>query len=121
MLSRMVTFAGLPFLTATLFFPAFYYLKVVQEVEVPTWVVYIFSFIGLGGSLMGISYGVLSASWDPRREGSKLGFEEFQRLVGTCGRVRRRDHRPTFSPSLPEGKERSILLSFTHTSLSCVQ
>ena len=33
MLSRMVTFAGLPFLTATLFFPAFYYLKVVQEVE----------------------------------------------------------------------------------------
>ncbi len=26
----------------------------------------------------GISYGVLSASWDPRKPGSALGIEEFQ-------------------------------------------
>ena len=28
---------------------------------------------------LGISYGVLSASWDPRRPGTMLGWEEFQR------------------------------------------
>ncbi len=30
---------------------------------------------------VGISYGVLSTSWDPARKGSALGFDEFQRNV----------------------------------------
>ena len=32
-------------------------------------------FLGLG--VVGLSYGLLSASWDERSEGSLLGFEQF--------------------------------------------
>jgi len=78
MLRRMAIFAGIPFAGSLLFFPAFYYVKVVLGVDVPSFVVYAISVAGLGGSLLGISYGVLSTSWDPRREGTFLGAAEFR-------------------------------------------
>ncbi|PNH07750.1 Protein PAM68, chloroplastic [Tetrabaena socialis] len=31
-----------------------------------------------GGGLLGITYGALSSSWDPNREGSALGWNEMQ-------------------------------------------
>jgi hypothetical protein len=31
-----------------------------------------------GGGLLGISYGILSTSWDPTREGSFWGLTEFK-------------------------------------------
>ena len=31
-----------------------------------------------GGGLFGITYGALSASWDPTREGSAMGWSEMQ-------------------------------------------
>ena len=34
-----------------------------------------------GAAFVGISYGVLSASWDPTREGSELGIEEFKQNI----------------------------------------
>ena len=52
--------------------------QVVLGVDVPSFVVYAISVAGLGGSLLGISYGVLSTSWDPRREGTFLGAAEFR-------------------------------------------
>lgn len=70
--------AGLPVFTGFMMYPAFYYLRVVKDIEVPTWVVYIATGLAFGGGLLGISYGVISASWDPRRKGSALGFTEFQ-------------------------------------------
>jgi hypothetical protein len=37
-------------------------------------------FFGLG--VIGLSYGLLSASWDEERPGSLLGFEEFSTNLG---------------------------------------
>lgn len=52
--------------------------QVVKGLEVPTFVVYIASFIFFGAGLAGITYGIFSASWDPRREGSLTGLDEFK-------------------------------------------
>lgn len=52
--------------------------QVVQKVEYPIWVVYVTQALMFGGGLLGISYGILSTSWDPRREGSALGWTELQ-------------------------------------------
>lgn len=54
------------------------WLQVVQKVEYPIWVVYVTQALMFGGGLAGISYGILSTSWDPRREGSALGWTELQ-------------------------------------------
>lgn len=53
-------------------------LQVVRGLEVPTFVVYIASFIFFGAGLAGISYGIFSTSWDPRRQGSLLGTDELK-------------------------------------------
>jgi len=53
-------------------------LQVVQKIEYPIWVVYVTQALMFGGGLLGISYGILSTSWDPRREGSALGWTELQ-------------------------------------------
>uniref|UniRef100_A0A061R7N3 Protein chloroplastic-like n=1 Tax=Tetraselmis sp. GSL018 TaxID=582737 RepID=A0A061R7N3_9CHLO len=78
MLQRIVIFAGVPVFVGFLMFPAFYYLKVAKGIDLPTWVVYLATGLAFGGGLFGISYGVLSASWDPRRKGSALGLTEFR-------------------------------------------
>jgi hypothetical protein len=52
--------------------------QVVQKIEYPIWVVYVTQAMMFGGGLAGISYGILSTSWDPRREGSALGWTELQ-------------------------------------------
>jgi hypothetical protein len=54
------------------------WLQVVQKIEYPIWVVYVTQAMMFGGGLAGISYGILSTSWDPRREGSALGWTELQ-------------------------------------------
>ncbi|CAA6669531.1 unnamed protein product [Spirodela intermedia] len=62
MMKRMGLSVGAPLAVGLLFFPFFYYLKVGAKIDVPTWV-----------------YGIVSASWDPLREGSLLGWNEAQR------------------------------------------
>ncbi|KAK1568323.1 hypothetical protein Q3G72_023108 [Acer saccharum] len=79
MISRMGLSVGIPLMIGVLFFPLFYYLKVVQKIDVPTWVPFIVSFIFFGTALLGVSYGIVSASWDPMREGSLLGWNEAQK------------------------------------------
>ncbi|KAL0331005.1 UNVERIFIED_CONTAM: protein PAM68, chloroplastic [Sesamum angustifolium] len=49
------------------------------KIDVPTWVPFIVSFIFFGTALLGVSYGIVSASWDPMREGSLLGWNEAQK------------------------------------------
>jgi len=78
MFGRVLTFAGFPVVSALFFFPLFWYLKVVQKLEYPIWVVYVTSALAFGGGLLGITYGILSSSWDPRREGSFWGWTEFR-------------------------------------------
>ena len=92
MLRRVIGFAAAPFALSLGLFPLFWYLRVVQDVEVPVWAVYIVSGLGLGGSLLGISYGVLSASWDPSVEGSRAGWTELRgNLPALMARMQRKD------------------------------
>ncbi|CAK8540265.1 unnamed protein product [Lathyrus sativus] len=79
MIGRMGFSVGIPLSIGLLFFPFFYYLKVGLKIDVPTWVPFIVSFIFFGTALLGVSYGIVSASWDPLREGSLLGWTEAQK------------------------------------------
>ena len=92
MFRRILAFSGVPIAAGIALFPAFYYLKKVAGVDVPTWVVYVVQSITWGGGLAGISYGILSSSWDPSREGTLLGGSEFRANLGAIlerGRERR--------------------------------
>lgn len=79
MISRMGFSVGIPLFIGLLFFPFFYYLKVGLKIDVPTWVPFIVSFFFFGTALLGVSYGIVSSSWDPMREGSLLGWNEAQK------------------------------------------
>ncbi|PSC76318.1 hypothetical protein C2E20_0864 [Micractinium conductrix] len=81
MLKRVILFMGTPVFGGIMLFPFFYWLKIKQEIDLPNWVAYVSSSLTFGGGLLGISYGIMSASWDPRREGSLLGWTEFQANV----------------------------------------
>uniref|UniRef100_A0A0D9WPT6 Protein PAM68, chloroplastic n=1 Tax=Leersia perrieri TaxID=77586 RepID=A0A0D9WPT6_9ORYZ len=79
MMRRVGVSVGAPLAVGVGFFPAFYYLKTVAKVDVPTWIPFGVSFIFFGAALLGVSYGIVSASWDPAREGSLLGWNEARR------------------------------------------
>jgi hypothetical protein len=73
---RMLPFVGIPLLGGMGAFVAFWYLATYKNQEFQPALV-AFSTIGmLGVGLVGITYSVMSASWDPDREGSFLGFDE---------------------------------------------
>lgn len=69
MFIRMVTCAALPIVFGLLMLVVFYYQKTLDE-DFPMWIVYVSQNLTFGGGLLGISYGILSTSWDPSREGS---------------------------------------------------
>lgn len=52
--------------------------KKVQGIDLPVWAVYIVQTTVFGGGLLGISYGIISTSFDEQREGSFLGWNEFK-------------------------------------------
>ncbi|RHN54675.1 hypothetical protein MtrunA17_Chr5g0409451 [Medicago truncatula] len=79
MIGRMALSVGIPLSVGLLFFPFFYYLKVGLKIDVPNWVPFLVSFFFFGSALLGVSYGIVSASWDPLREGSLLGWTEAQK------------------------------------------
>lgn len=92
MLRRMLTFSIGPVFLGFTLFPLFYYLKKVQGIDLPVWAVYIVQTTIFAGGLAGISYGVISSSWDPRREGSALGWDEFKaNLPVVLERFRKKD------------------------------
>ncbi|KAF6001356.1 hypothetical protein F1559_003709 [Cyanidiococcus yangmingshanensis] len=76
---RMVVFAGVPFLLGISAFGVFFLLKYRYDIVVIPPVVG-YATLGLFGlSLIGLTYGIMSASWDPGRVGTPLGWEEAQR------------------------------------------
>ncbi|CAI9275069.1 unnamed protein product [Lactuca saligna] len=79
MMGRIGLSVGIPLFIGLLFFPFFYYLKVGLKIDVPTWIPFIVSFVFFGTALAGVSYGIVSTSWDPMREGSLLGWNEAQK------------------------------------------
>ncbi|KAG2440787.1 hypothetical protein HXX76_003643 [Chlamydomonas incerta] len=78
MFRRILVFTGVPVFTGMALFPLFYYLRVVMDIEYPLWIVYVSQVLTFGGGLFGITYGALSSSWDPTREGSAMGWSEMQ-------------------------------------------
>lgn len=82
MTRRMAVFSGLPTLLGLLTFPCFYVVVKNEWFEVPNVLVVLVSmgFFGLG--VLGLSYGVLSASWDEEQSGTKLGWGEFRTNFG---------------------------------------
>lgn len=57
-------------------------LQVGLKVDLPTGTAFAVSGLFFGAGLLGITYGILSASWDENQEGSKLGLEEFKANAG---------------------------------------
>lgn len=75
---RILAFSGPPLLLGFASGPLAYFNKVNGGGELPAPLLY-----GAGTAVfllaaLGISYGVISASYDPRKPGSALGVEEFQ-------------------------------------------
>jgi hypothetical protein len=82
MVGRMAFFCGIPTSLGMLTFVASYAVVSQGWLKLPNTVVLLLSlgFFGLG--VLGLSYGMISASWDEGRPGSLLGFEEFSTNVG---------------------------------------
>lgn len=78
MIGRMIAFSGLPTALGVSSFFIFYWIVTNQIFKVPTTAVVLVSmgFFGLG--VIGLSYGILSASWDEDTPGSFWGFPEFK-------------------------------------------
>ena len=53
--------------------------QVVQKVDLPMGLVYTVQSLIFGAGFLGISWGVLSASWDPQRKGGVFGVDEVKR------------------------------------------
>jgi hypothetical protein len=80
---RMLPFVGIPLFGVMGTFVTFWYLATYKNYEFQPALV-AFSTIGiLGLGLLGITYSVMSASWDVEEEGSALGWEEFQKNLNS--------------------------------------
>lgn len=77
MVSRIALFCGIPSALGILTFIVSYIVVSQQWFKLPNAAVVLVSmgFFGLG--VLGLSYGVISASWDEEIPGSKLGWKEF--------------------------------------------
>jgi hypothetical protein len=82
MITRMVVFAGVPTALGLLSFVIFYWVVSNQIFKVPTVAVLLVSMGLFGLGVLGLSYGLLSASWDEDRLGSWLGWQDFKTNFG---------------------------------------
>lgn len=89
MLRRVGIFSGIPTLLAFLTIPASYFITEQGWVEFPSTVVLFISVTCLGLGLVGVSYGIISASWDEELKGSALGISEFKLNIGRIQERRR--------------------------------
>ena len=78
MAKRMVVFCGIPTLLGIAVLPTSYLLISREIVALPNTAVLLVSMLCLGLSVVGLTYGVLSASWDEDQPGTLLGIQEFQ-------------------------------------------
>ncbi len=82
MVRRMSLFSGVPTFLGMLTFVASYFIVTQGGIKLPTSAVLLVSlgFFGLG--VLGLSYGILSTSWDEEQAGSWLGTEQFSLNLG---------------------------------------
>jgi hypothetical protein len=82
MVRRMALLCGIPsFLGMATFFVS-YFLIAKMGLELPHVAVVLVSMGFLGLGVLGLSYGLFSASWDEDRPGSILGWQEFTTNLG---------------------------------------
>lgn len=79
---RMAVFCGIPSALGMSSLLVFYWLKVNDIVELPPYMAFAVSFGFLGLGVLGLSYGLFSASWDEERAGSMMGGDEFKLNLG---------------------------------------
>jgi hypothetical protein len=82
MFGRMVVFSGIPSLLGLFTFPLSYLLITKVHLELPNALVVVASLGLFGLGALGLTYGVLSASWDEADPGSMLGWPEFRLNFG---------------------------------------
>eukprot|EP00741_Cyanophora_paradoxa_P024260 tig00021759_g23427.t1 len=79
MLKRMLSFAAPPLVLGLSSFPMYYLLIKKFNIEFEPVLPFATSSFCFGFAMVGISYGLLSASWEPKILGSWHGFEQFQK------------------------------------------
>jgi len=92
---RMLPFVGLPLFGGIGVFVAFWYLATYKGLEYQPTLVASSTIAVLVVGLLGITYSVMSASWDPEVEGSTLGVQEFQTNIGNIQTGLRRSRENT--------------------------
>lgn len=94
MIRRMVLLSGVPILFGVMTFLGSYYIVINDIFELPNTAVLLVSMGWFGLGVLGLSYGVISASWDEEASGSLVGWSEFtinfQRLVGAWQEARQK-------------------------------
>jgi hypothetical protein len=78
MLRRMLAFSGVPTALGVGVFFVSYFLLIKGIVELPRYFVLLTTLGCFGLGVVGLTYGVLSASWDEDRPGAWLGLDEFK-------------------------------------------
>jgi len=79
---RMLPFVGIPLFGSMAAFIGFWYMATYRDLEFQPALVAASTIAFLAIGLVGITYSVISSSWDEDREGSALGFDEFQTNMG---------------------------------------
>lgn len=82
MAKRMALFCGIPTLMGVSIFFSSYFIVTNDLFPLPNAVVVLSSLACFGLGVLGLSYGVISASWDEEASGSWLGWEEFTTNLG---------------------------------------
>lgn len=77
MARRMAMFCGIPTTLGVLTFVVAYVIVTQGWFKLPNVAVLLVSMAWFGLGVLGLSYGVLSASWDENRVGTRLGWAEF--------------------------------------------
>jgi Photosynthesis affected mutant 68 len=94
MIRRMALLSGVPILLGVMTFVGSYYIVVNDIFELPNTAVLLVSMGWFGLGVLGLSYGVISASWEEETSGSLVGWSEFtinfQRLVGAWQEARQK-------------------------------
>ena len=82
MVWRMAVFSGVPTAFGMLTFVISYLVVANDLVALPTYAVLLVSLGWFGLGVLGLTYGVLSASWDEEGTGTRLGIAEFKTNLG---------------------------------------
>jgi VIT1/CCC1 family predicted Fe2+/Mn2+ transporter len=78
MIKRMALFSGVPSALGMSTFIVSYLVVSKDWVALPTYAVLLVSLGWFGLGVVGLSYGVLSASWEEDQPGTRLGIDEFK-------------------------------------------